>query len=220
MTGLFITLEGPEGSGKTTHAERLTQQLSGRGLDVVHTHEPGGTDIGDKIREILLSTANEGMSARAELFLFLASRAELVGKVIKPALAEGKIVICDRFADATMAYQSHGRLLDETVVSNMNQFATGGLQPDLTIILDIQVPIGLRRALEGREGKGDRMERADVGFHQRVRAGYLALARCEPGRIKVVEVDKTVAKTEKAIRSHVDKLVKKLDKEGSLKKAT
>lgn len=218
MAGLFITLEGPEGSGKSTHAKRLAEQLTSRGFDVVHTHEPGGTAIGEKVREVLLSLSSDGMSARTELFLFLASRAEHVEKVIKPALAEGKIVICDRFSDATMAYQGHGRLLDEGTISEMNEFATGGLKPDLTIVLDIQAPVGLRKALAARDGKGDRMEKAEVGFHQRVRAGYIALARREPRRMKVVEVQKTVSQTEKLLRGHVDKLVRKSNKEGSLKK--
>ena len=142
---MFITFEGPEGSGKTTQIQPLFADLQSRGYDVVLTREPGGTAIGDQIRRVLLDPANQEMLLEAEILLFSASRAQLVGQVVRPALERGAIVICDRFADSTMAYQGYGRGLDLESLHRITQFATGGLMPDLTVYLDLDVEEGLRR---------------------------------------------------------------------------
>jgi dTMP kinase len=181
--GYFITLEGIEGSGKTTQAERLRDLLARRGLDVVVTREPGGSPIAEKIREILLDPRNRKMVALTELFLYEASRTQHVAEVIRPALEAGKTVICDRFFDASTAYQGNARGLDMETVERLNLLATGGIVPDLTIVLDLPAEVGLRRLKRSR----DRIESEAIEFHERVRQGYLKLARLYPDRIKVVD---------------------------------
>jgi len=181
--GHFITLEGIEGSGKTTQAERLRDLLARRGLDVVVTREPGGSPIAEKIREILLDPRNRKMVALTELFLYEASRTQHVAEVIRPALEAGKTVICDRFFDASTAYQGNARGLDMETVERLNLLATGGIVPDLTIVLDLPAEVGLRRLKRSR----DRIESEAIEFHERVRQGYLKLARLYPDRIKVVD---------------------------------
>ena len=182
MAGAFITVEGGEGSGKSTQSELLARSLTASGRHVLRLREPGGTDLGESLRELLLHRRAD-MSSEAELLLFLAARAELVRSVIRPALDDGTIVICDRFADSTFAYQGYGRGLDLERLRQLNDWATGGLVPDLTVLLDLPVVAGLQR----KHTETDVFQLEDVEFHQRVRQGYLALARSEPSRWLVTD---------------------------------
>jgi dTMP kinase len=189
---MFITFEGPEGGGKSTQIQLLAERLRRQGYGVVMTREPGGTAIGDQIRDVLHDTANTAMSPTAELMLYSASRAQHVAEVIRPALAAGQVVLCDRFADSSMAYQGYGRGLDRAMLAALTAIATGGLTPDLTLFLDLDVERGLARRAE----RGEEMNRLDleaVGFHQRVRAGYHALAAAEPARWVSLDADRPVA---------------------------
>ncbi|HYM62099.1 MAG TPA: dTMP kinase [Thermoanaerobaculia bacterium] len=192
MAGFFLTLEGPEGSGKTTQIGRLAEFLRAAGLPVVATKEPGGTPTADRIRAILLDPRETNMDATTEVLLYAASRRQHVVEVIQPALETERIVICDRFTDATLAYQGFGRLLDLDRLRTLNEWATGGLQPDLTIIFDIPEEVGLRRAQARNDAAAElaeegRFEAEDLRFHRRVREGYLALAIAEPGRFAIVD---------------------------------
>jgi dTMP kinase len=181
---MFITFEGPDGSGKTTQVAQTVEALRGRGYKVLLTREPGGTAIGDQIRHILHDMSNKSMNPRAELLLFSASRAQIVDEVIRPFLASGGLVICDRFFDSTMAYQGYGHGLDLGVLRTITEFATGGLRPDLTIFLDIAPEDGLQRRLSAID-KGvewTRLDDMEMAFHRRVRGGYHKLIAEEPGR--------------------------------------
>jgi dTMP kinase len=198
----FITFDGPEGCGKSTHSKQVVEYLKSKGKDVVYTREPGGTKIGEAIRGLLLDQRNKGMAVLAEAFLYLAARAQIVDEVILPALKKGKIVICDRFQDATIVYQGYAGGLDIDMLNKLGEMATGGLKPNLTISLDIDTKLGLTRA-----GYKDRMEKKSIAFHKKVREGYLALAKKEPNRVKVVEVKDTIYKTQETIRKIVDKHV-------------
>lgn len=189
--GRFISFEGPEGSGKTTQCARLAGRLRARGLEVVGLREPGGTALGEAIRLLLQhDAAGENMAPTAEMLLFLASRAHLVRQVIRPALERGAWVVCDRFSDSTIAYQGYGRGCGVENVILVNEFAVGGLRPDLTLLIDIDVAVGFER-LERRNAQGgsgnDRIEREDRSFHERVRAGYLELAQRWPKRIRRID---------------------------------
>lgn len=201
--GKFITLEGPEGSGKSTHARRLVAQLQDGGHSVIVAREPGGTPLGEAVRRLLQHDAGgEGMVAEAELFLFMASRAQLVRQVILPALAEGVCVVCDRFADSTTAYQGYARGCDVEKILALNELATGGLAPDLTILLDIDVKAGFERLRRRNLHHGvekDRIEREALDFHERVRSGYLDLARRWPRRIRIVDA----ARDEDAVQADI-----------------
>ena len=148
---MFISFEGPDGRGKTTQIRKLIPVLQEKGLDIVQTREPGGTDIGDQIRSIIMNMKNKSMHPRAEILLFCASRAQLVEELIRPSLAEGKLILCDRYADSTMAYQGYGHGLDRDALSQLLNFATGGLKPDLTLLFDISAEAGLRRRLSNHE---------------------------------------------------------------------
>ncbi len=183
--GLFIVFEGPEGSGKTTQLRRLYGRLRRAGFPVVRTREPGGTRLGERLRNLLKRTAgSEGLVAEAELFLFLAARAQLVNTVIRPALAAGRTVLCDRYSPSTIAYQAYGRGLPLDRVVEADRLAAGGLWPDLVVLLDLPVEVGLAR--RGRPG-ADRFEAEELEFHRRVRAGYLELARADPNRWLVLD---------------------------------
>lgn len=206
MRGLFITLEGLEGSGKSTHAPRLAEHLRASGLSVLQTREPGGTTIGDQIRRMLLDDRHRNMKPVTEMLLFAASRAQFVREVVEPTLARGITVVSDRYVDASLAYQGFGRGIDREVVRQVNDVATGGLLPELTLLLDIEPSIGLGRVrvAQREEGmkqvplaeaswwpipadRGDRLEQEKRAFYERVRAGFLQLARESPQRFVVID---------------------------------
>ncbi len=181
---MFITFEGPDGAGKTTQIKLLYEALKAGGYRVVVTREPGGTSIGDRIRELLLDPDQKEMAAETEVLLYAAARAQHVQEKIVPALQEGKLVLCDRFVDASLAYQGYGLGLGEAQVRVINQFATGGLEPDLTILLDLPPEEG-RRRLE-RRSPLDRIEQKSIAYHRRVREGFLQLAKREK-RMMVID---------------------------------
>jgi dTMP kinase len=212
--GIFLAVEGIEGSGKTTQVARLDQLVRSAGHNVVVTKEPGGTLLGDRIRAILLDPQEEGMDPLAELFLYAAARRQHVVELIRPTLERGAIVLCDRFTDATLAYQGFGRLLELDRLRQINDWATEGLRPDLTIILDVAEGFGLERA-RARNAAADlhhesRFEGEDLRFHRRVREGYLALAEAEPERYAVVDasgsVDEVFARMVEALRTRAPQL--------------
>jgi dTMP kinase len=186
---MFITLEGPEGSGKTSHLQPLAEWLRAEGYAVFTTREPGGTSIGEQIRAVLHNLQNTEMHPRTETLLYQAARAQFVEQVVKPRLAGGEIVISDRYADSTLAYQGYGHQQDLTQVRALIHYATGGLTPDLTILLDVDVEVGLQRSARRRAqgGEWNRLDALDLAFHRRVRAGYLEMARREPQRWKIVD---------------------------------
>ena len=186
MKGIFITFEGIDGSGKTTQIELLNSFLKQSGFDVVLTREPGGTDIGDKIRKILLDSKNIQMSYRAETLLFLASRAELVSKVIQPSLNQGKIIICDRFFDSTIAYQGIARQLGAEKILDMSLWATENIIPDLTFLLSIDVWECENRIKNGKKKK-DRIEKEEVDFKSKIQEGYMQLAGKNKERFVIVD---------------------------------
>jgi len=200
---VLITMEGPEGSGKTTQAARLAQYLRQRGREVVLTREPGGTLIGDKIRTILHDPTHSEMCPWAEVFLYSASRAQLIAQVIEPALAAGKVIISDRFFDSTLAYQGFGRGLDLAALRDISRLATGGRVPDLTLYLDIPPAQGLRRRLSNEE-EWNRLDREALAFHQRVRAGYLELARKEAERWVVIDAARSMEEVQRDVRATAD----------------
>jgi dTMP kinase len=200
---LFITFEGPDGSGKSTQVRLLAEALEARGHPLVVTREPGGTRIGNAIRSVLHDRAHVEMSARAEALLYNAARAQLVDEVIRPALDGGKVVVCDRFADSTLAYQGYGYGRDLVLLRQLIDFATGGLKPDLTILLDIDPAAGLRRKQGDATEEWNRMEDKALAFHRAVHAGYLDLARQEPERWLVVDATQTVETVHATVWEHV-----------------
>ena len=191
MRGKFITLEGPEGSGKSTQAKTLIRRLAERGVDTIYTREPGGTALGEAIRNILQhNQAGETPCERAELLLFEASRNQLVEKVIRPQLDKGVWVICDRFMDSTTAYQGYGRGLQVEEIQAINRFTVNNVLPDLTLLLDLEVSAGFARIAQRYLARGetaDRFEQEDRSFHERVRDGYLKLSRQEPARFRIID---------------------------------
>lgn len=196
--GTFITLEGPEGSGKSTHIRLLGDFLRFKRRKVLLTREPGGSKLAAGIRELLLN-GDDGLCSMAELFLYEADRAQHVEEVIRPALRKGWIVLCDRYTDSTLAYQGYGRGLPMKAVSDLNAIASGGLLPDLTILLDVPVERGLKLAHQKKKGH-DRLERAGLAFHKRVRAGFLSLARKNPRRFRVIAQQPALEDTQTLIR--------------------
>lgn len=190
VRGALITVEGCEGTGKSTQAALLAAALRETGISVTEVREPGGTPVSEAVRALLLDRANSGLDPRAELLLYEASRAELVSRVILPSLASGGAVVCDRFFDSTTAYQGYGRGLPLDQVVRLNTFATSGLVPDLTIVLDLDPAEGLVRATGGG---ADRLEAEELAFHERVRDGFLAIAAEEPERVVVVSAAGTPA---------------------------
>ena len=188
-TGHFISLEGGEGAGKSTLADGLQARLEECGLRVFRTREPGGTRFGESVRAVVLDASHTDVSPWAELFLMLAARAQLVHEAIRPALQRGEVVLCDRFADASVAYQGVGRGLGFEVVRELNRRATGDCVPDLTLFLDLDPEIGRAR----QSGEADRMEREQLDFHERVRAGYQRVADAEPGRVRRLDASSTPA---------------------------
>lgn len=207
---MFITFEGPDGSGKTTQVAPLSEFLSQRGYQVLITREPGGTAIGDQIRQVLSDLKNTGMHPRSETLLFLAARAQLVEQVIKPHLADGHIVLCDRYADSTMAYQGYGHQNDLDQINSLINFATGGLNPDLTLLLDVGAEAGLTRKAEGTEW--NRLDAYSLEFHERVRQGYAELAQAEPERWVVIDADQPADRVQEMIRQVVQSRLPVADK--------
>jgi dTMP kinase len=206
---MFITLEGGEGAGKTTQIAHLARELEGRGLKCLLTREPGGTGLGRRIRELLLNPENAGMAPQAELLLYMADRAEHIHRVIKPALDDGRIVICDRFCDATIVYQGHGRRLSADWVRRLHGTVFAEFKPDLTLLLDLPPAVGLARAARqlaqgGRPAAESRFEAEALAFHQRVREGYLAQASREPERIRVIDAAGDEAQVRADILSAVE----------------
>jgi len=186
---MFITFEGVDGSGKTTQLRRLQTFLQATGRSVICTREPGGTPIGDQVRHVLHDVANTAMTPVAEILLYSAARAQLVGELIRPALARGDLVLCDRFYDSTFAYQGYGRGLDLELLRTVTRFATGGLTPDLTVLFDLDSERGLARRTQGGD-EMNRMDRQTHDFYRRVRSGYHALAAREPARWAIVDADR------------------------------
>lgn len=199
MKGKFITFEGPEGSGKSTQSKLLYQYLKKEGFDVIYLREPGSTSLSEKIRDILLDNKNKGISARAELFLYLAARAQIVDEIIRPAWASGKIIICDRFMDSTLAYQGYGLGIDTGFIRNTGEFITAGIKPDLTVLFDLPAESGLKRSGKVK----DRIENRPLDYHHRVRNGYLKIARSSAGRIKVINGQGAKEAIQKKIRKLV-----------------
>lgn len=213
MKGLFITFEGPDGSGKTTQMRRLVERLQAKGESVVVTREPGGTPIGDRIRELLLSPDHKEMEDQTEVLLYAASRAQHVREVIVPALEAGNIVVCDRFVDASIAYQGYGLGLKPETVADINRFATGGLQPDRTYLLDIPVSVSRERLLLRAGAAGgaalDRIEQKESAYHERVREGFLLIASNEPQRVLRIDADQGVDDIAAIIGADCDRLLAK-----------
>jgi dTMP kinase len=211
---MFITFEGPEGSGKSTQIQRVSAWLSDAGREFIVTKEPGGTPISDRIRAILLDSAAAGMDAMTELLLYAASRRQHVVEVIRPALQRGLSVLCDRYTDATLAYQGYGRLLDLDRLQTLNRWATDGVTPSLTLLFDLDEETGLARAHArnaGMEVDESRLELEDLRFHRRVREGYLSLAAAEPERFAIVDamgsIDEVFARTVETLRQRVPQLI-------------
>ncbi len=205
MRGLYLALEGPEGSGKTTQLGRLAARLRGLGLEVVEVREPGGTPVGELIRALLANPAHTSLTPEAEALLFAAARAQLVREVVRPALDQGRTVLSDRCVYASLAYQGFGRGLGVEAVWRLNELATGGLLPDLVLLLDLPVEQGLARDAAPGLAR-DRIEREDVEFHRRVREGYLALSREDP-RIRVIPADQDPDRVELRIWEEVRPLL-------------
>ena len=201
--GLFVTFEGPEGSGKTTQVRLLAAWLREIGQDVLTTREPGGTRIGNAIREVLLNPAHTEMRPEAEILLFSAARAQHVGEIIRPHLESGGVVLCDRYGDSTLAYQGYGRQLCLDTLTLITAFATGDLRPDLTICLDLPVAEGLLRKRNADGIEWNRMEQEQLDFHERVRQGFLTLAALEPARWRVLDATEPVSEIAAEIRLQI-----------------
>ena len=205
--GKFITLEGPEGAGKSTHIKHLAEFLRGRGKRVLTTREPGGTPLCEAIRGLLqFNDAGEAPKSRAEVLLFLASRAQLVARILEPTLAHGEWVLCDRFCDSTFAYQGYGRGMDLVELRTLNRFATAGLMPDLTLLLDIPESESARRLAE-RKGPVDRFEQEQAAFHHRLAQGFREMAAAEPARIRRIDSSGSEMETAALIQAAVAPLL-------------
>ncbi len=197
----FITLEGPEGGGKSTQAKRLVDHLEEKGHEVLLTREPGGTEIGDQIRQVIMSLENKSMSPEAEFLLFSASRAQVVRELIEPQLERGGIVVCDRFYDSSLAYQGYGHELDLELLRTITGFVSGGLVPDLTFLLDLTSELGLERRKQ--DGHWNRLDDYDLAFHERVREGYHRLAELDPDRWVQIDAAQSEDEIQEQIRDAV-----------------
>jgi dTMP kinase len=208
--GRFIVLEGPDGSGKSEQARRLVAHLRAAGHAVTHTREPGGTRLGEQVRAILLDPAPVPRGAMADALLFHAARSQLLDEVIRPALARGDLVVCDRYATSTLAYQGYGSGLDRDALGRLEAWVTGGLRPDLVVLLDVPADVGLARRDAGEAAELTRFEddrRHDRAFHERVRAGYLEMAATDPARWRVVDAARDAGAVSRDVAALVDALV-------------
>ena len=210
---MFISFEGIEGSGKTTQIQGVCDHLRQKGHDVIVTREPGGSNIGRQIRSILLDSKNKGLNPLSELLLYMADRAQHLDEIVKPGLSSGKIILCDRYYDATIAYQGYARGLDIDLITQLHGIAFAGYKPDLTFLLDLSPETGLRRAwrqIENgqRTGTETRFEEEALSFHGRVREGYLALARLEPQRFKIIDASGTQKHVKKEILAILDGVIR------------
>lgn len=208
MSGLFVTLEGPEGAGKTTNREYLAERLRERGVEVQLTREPGGTPLAERIRDLLLAPSDEPMAVDTELLLMFAARAQHIAQVIRPALARGAVVLCDRFTDATYAYQGGGRGLPESRIAELERFVQGDLRPDLTLVFDLPVEVGLARA--AARGRLDRFEQEGREFFEAVRQTYLRRAAAEPRRYHVLDAAQPLARVQADIEALLPNLLERL----------
>lgn len=210
----FVTFEGGDGTGKTTQLKALESYLSSCGKSCLVTREPGGTELGMMLRRVLLEAGGAAIAPSSELFLYLADRAQHVSEVIRPAVAAGKIVLCDRFTDSTLAYQGYGRGLDLAVLRQFNSIADDGTRPDLTLLFDCPIAVGLgrtaKRQAQSQAGAPleDRFEREKLEFHEKVRAGFLDLARQEPGRFRIIDAARPVAEVSLEIRGIIDEALR------------
>lgn len=205
----FITFEGGDGSGKTTQLKALESHLRARGRSCLSTREPGGTSLGELIRQVLLEVGKQPITSPTELFLYLADRAQHIHEVIIPALEQGKIVLCDRHTDSTLAYQGYGRGIDLGLLRSLNHIASQGIKPDLTLLFDCPVEIGLSRTAQRQSqtasGRNeDRFEREKIEFHERVRAGFLELARAEPDRFRIIDAARSAEEVGQEIKNIID----------------
>jgi dTMP kinase len=203
VKGKFITFEGSECCGKSTQSKMLYEYLKEKGRKVIFLREPGGTKVSEDIRQILLDNKNKSITSETELLLYMASRAQTVSEVIKPALDGGQIVVCDRFLDSTIVYQGYGLGIDIKLINILGDFVTAGVKPDLTILLELP----LEKALNGICREKDRIESRSFEYHRKVKDGYLKLAGQEPGRIKIVELAEDKNETQEKIRRLVDKII-------------
>lgn len=203
MKGKFITFEGSEGSGKSTQIKLAKEYLEAKGRKVLFLREPGGVRISEKIRNILLDPKNRDMSDACETLLYMAARAQLTAEVLIPALKKGMVVLCDRFLDSTVAYQGYGLGVDIGKIKTIGAFATQDVRPDLTFLFDIDAKEGLSRIARPK----DRIEQRGLGYHGRVKQGYLAIARRDPGRIKIIDAGKSKEEIELIVRGHIDRLL-------------
>ncbi len=198
---LFVTFEGLDGSGKSTQVKLLAEYLESRGIVPLCTREPGGTVVGEQIRQVVLSTQNDSIRHETEALLFSAARAQIVAELIRPALAAGRIVLCDRYADSTLAYQGYGLGLDLEALQAITRFATGGLVPDLTFYIDVPVAVGLARRYRGQV---NRLDQKEILYHERVRAGYLQMVRAEPQRWVMIDGTHSIGTVQRAIRKRLE----------------
>jgi len=205
MTGKFITVEGIEGAGKTTCMQVVTEVIEHQGINAIHTREPGGTDLGEDLRSLLLGHKHTGMSDDAELLMMFAARAEHIAQKIQPALDDGKWVLCDRFTDATYAYQGYGRGIPLEKIAGLENWVQGELRPDLTLLMDLPVEVGMERA--GKRSAPDRFESEAGDFFERIRQGYLSIAAEQPSRVKVIDASQDLPDVQAQVRVAIEDFV-------------
>jgi dTMP kinase len=205
MTGKFITVEGIEGAGKTSCMQVVTEVIEHQGINAIHTREPGGTDLGEDLRSLLLGHKHTGMSDDAELLMMFAARAEHIAQKIQPALDDGKWVLCDRFTDATYAYQGYGRGIPLEKIAGLENWVQGELRPDLTLLMDLPVEVGMERA--GKRSAPDRFESEAWDFFERIRQGYLSIAAEQPSRVKVIDASQDLPDVQAQVRVAIEDFV-------------
>jgi len=205
MTGKFITVEGIEGAGKTTCMQVVTEVIEHQGINAIHTREPGGTDLGEDLRSLLLGHKHTGMSDDAELLMMFAARAEHIAQKIQPALDDGKWVLCDRFTDATYAYQGYGRGIPLEKIAGLENWVQGELRPDLTLLMDLPVEVGMERA--GKRSAPDRFESEAWDFFERIRQGYLSIAAEQPSRVKVIDASQDLTNVQAQVKMAIEAFV-------------